>query len=183
MKLIRQVSATVLLICIAALVCLADHLPDELIIPGVSEHKLCGIDIYRTHVQQIKAVYGQPTSTSYSPLKDTDTVFSEYVWQKSDLKLRASVYRGKDGTENEAYVVDVWGSHVDGQLGMTSQGIKLGCTIKCIQSRYGKRYMITQGTPATPKSLLLEWKDGTHLIVNFDSGGKINHMQLMADVE
>lgn len=183
MKFIRRTVATVLLICIAALLCLADHLPDNLVIRGIPEHKLCGIDVYQTHVPQIEAVYGRPTSFSDSPETGADVLGRDYVWQKNDLKLQASVYRHKDGTETEAYVVDVWGSRADGKLGRTGQGIRLGCTIECIHEKYGRRYRITRGTPAAPASLLLEWKDGTHLSIDFDAHGRVDHLQLFAEIE
>jgi hypothetical protein len=159
-----------------------DHLPEGLIAKGKPEHMLCGIDVYKTNFKGAEATLGSPSYSSdikvtYFP---KGWGFRLHVWNIHMASLFAySSYRSQqDPAEDQMYEVEIYGLAPSGIFGRTGAGLSLGCDLACVERIYGSRFY-----RQSPHDILLEFSDGTQLTVGFDSGGKIYHMMLVAEVE
>ena len=200
MQTVFQLRATVIVAVVAVLVLLkvepvsADHLEGKQLATGVAEHRLSGVDVYRTTIAEVIKMYGEPTSKrdlSEEVGHGTGKWYS-YAWEKEGIKLVAWAH---DETEHGTvvYGVDMWGSAPNERLGKTGRGLTLGSTLQQQKALYGDRFFVssTYGKmlPSGPdpkskiKSVLLEWHDGTQMVVDYDLNGHISHMQLMADMD
>ncbi len=84
---------------------------------------------------------------------------------------------------SKAYAVDVWGKKPRSEIGITGQGLALGDRLSKIEALYGKKYDKQKITKDEHTFVLIQWKDGTQLSIDFDKNEKISHMQLIAEVE
>ncbi len=163
----------------------ADHLEGKLRAPGQPEHMLSGIDVYKTTIAEIIKIYGEPTSRRDVPAEGVkDGVGGErnYTWEKNGLRL--AVWTGyHDDYESGVYSVDVWGVTPNDGLGKSSRGLTLGATLRQQKALYGDHFFVSSRDRDRVKSVLIEWRDGTQLVVDYDSDGRISHMQLSANLE
>lgn len=174
---------------------LADHLEGNQQALGEPEHLLSGIDVRNSTIAEIIKIYGEPTSKRDIPAEGVrDGVGGErnYIWESNGLKF--GVWTGyHNEKESGINSVDVWGNAAKGVLGMTGRGLSLGSTIQQQKTIYGDRFFVSSTfgkmLPSGPdprgtvKSVLLEWRDGTQMVIDYDSNGHISHMQLSADIE
>jgi hypothetical protein len=163
----------------------ADHLEGKLQALGKPEHMLCAIDVYKTTVAEVIKSYGEPTRKRDVPaegVKDGIGGERNYTWE--DHGLRFAVWTGyHNERESRIYSVDVWGAATNGELGKTGRGLALGSTLQQQKALYETRFFVSSKDKARVKSVLLEWQDGTQLVVDYDSCGHISHMQLSANIE
>lgn len=81
------------------------------------------------------------------------------------------------------FSVDVWGSAPNDGLGKSGRGLTLGSTLQQQKALYGDRFFVSSTDKGKVKSVLLEWHDGTQLVIDYNSNGRISHMQLSANIE
>jgi hypothetical protein len=193
--------AVVLIAVVAAFVLLttapvnADHLEGKQQALGRPEHMLSGIDVYKTTIAEVIKKYSEPTSKRNTPaegVKDGVGGYRDYIWEIRGLRLLAGTGYHNDH-ESGVYSVDVWGTSPNEELGKSGRGLTLGSTLQQQKALYGDRFFIssTYGKmlPSGPdpkgkvKSVLLEWHDGTQMVIDYDSNGRISHMQLSANIE
>jgi len=163
----------------------ADHLEGKQRATGAPEHVLCGIDVYKTAVTEVIKAYGEPTEKRDIPavgLKDGVGGERNYTWVKVGLRL--AVWTGyHNDHESSVYGVDVWGPAPQGELGKSGRGLALGSTLQQQKAICGDRFFVSSRDKGKVKSVLLEWRDGTQLVADYDPDGHISHMQLSADIE
>lgn len=163
----------------------ADHLEGKLQALGKPEHMLSGIDVYKTTIAEVIKIYGEPTGKRDVPAEGVkDGVGGErnYTWEKKGLRL--AVWTGyHNDRESGVYSVDAWGATSNDGLGKSARGLTLGSTLQQQKALYGDRFFVSSKDKDKVKSVLLEWRDGTQLAVDYDSNGRISHMQLSANVE
>jgi hypothetical protein len=148
----------------------AQHVPEDQLTAGKPETVLSGINVYRTKLDQVIAMYGKPSSQD----KDAHGL-PLYIWQKSGVKLQVgTAYDDKDSV----YSVHVWGAKPAGQLGRTGKGLKLGCDLACLKRLYGPKVI-----QHSPTEAMVAYSDETMLTVGFDERGRINHISLVGAVE
>jgi hypothetical protein len=173
----------------------ADHLEGKQQALGKPEHTLSKIDVYKTTIAKVIKMYGEPTSKRDYPtegVKDGIGGERNYIWDMKGFRLAVWIFYRNDH-ESEVYSVDAWGTASQGDLGKTSRGLSLGSTFQQQKALYGNRFFVssTYGKmlPSGPdpkgkiKSVLLEWQDGTQMVIDYDLEGRISHMQLIADIE
>jgi hypothetical protein len=173
----------------------ADHLEGKQQAIGKQERILSGIDIYKTTIAEVIKMYGKPASRRDLPVKGVkDGVggYRDYIWEFNGLRLLAATGYHND-KESGVYSVDVWGAAPQGDLGKTAHGLALGSTLEQQKALYGDRFFVSstygKKLPSGPdtkgkvKSVLLQWRDGTQLVIDYDSKGRVSHMQLSADIE
>ena len=165
----RRLLITALILAVAT-ISLAQHVPDEQITKGQPETVLSGIDVYRSTLKQVIAMYGKPASQE----KDAQGL-PIYIWQKSGIKMQI----GTDYDNPEkVYAVHVWGAKPAGKLGLTGKGLALGCDKDCVKKIYGDRIIEHH-----PDEAMVVFVEGTELTIGFDDHGHINHLALVGEVE
>jgi len=163
----------------------ADHLEGKLQAVGKPEHMLSGIDVYKTTIAEVIKIYGEPTSKRDLPaegVKDGVGGQRNYTWEKKGLRLAAWTWYHNDH-ESAVDGVDVWGPGPYEKLGETGRGLRLGATLQQQKALYGNHFFVSSRDKGRVKSVLLEWRDGTQLVVDYDPDGHISHMQLSANIE
>jgi hypothetical protein len=173
----------------------ADHLEGKQQALGKPERMLSGIDVSKSTVAEVIQMYGKPASKRDIPaegVKDGTGGERNYVWERGGIRLGVWTYYHNDH-ESAVDAVDVWGKSPSGVNGKSGQGLTLGATMEQQRIVYGDRFFVSstygQQLPNGPdpkgkvKSVLLEWHDGTQMVVDYDSNGRITHMQLSAEVE
>ena len=173
----------------------ADHLEGKQLAAGVAEYRLSGIDVYKTTIAEVIKMYGEPTSKRDIPAegaKNGVDGYRDYLWEAKGLRLLAGT-RYHNEHESEVYSVDVWGAAPHEGLGKTGRGLALGSTLQQQKALYGDHFFVSStygkilssgpDTKGKIKSVLLEWHDGTQMVIDYDSNGHISHMQLMAEIE
>jgi hypothetical protein len=166
----------------------ADHLEGKQQAPGKPEHMLSGIDVYKTTIAEVIKMYGEPTSKRDIPAEGVKKGVGgerNYIWERNGLRLGAWTYY-HDDQEAGVNGVDVWGTAPNEGLGKSGRGLALGSTPQEQKALYGDRFFVssTYGKmlPSGPdpkgkvKSVLLEWHDGTQMVIDYDSNGRISHM-------
>jgi hypothetical protein len=170
---------------LAAVPMTADHLEGKQQALGKPEHMLSGIDVYKTTIAEVIKMYGEPTSKRDIPaegVKDGVGGTRDYIWERKGLRLLAGTgYHNEH--ESEVYNVDVWGSAPEGELGKSGRGLTLGSTLQHQKAVYGDRFFNSSGDTKYVSSVLIEWHDGTQMVIDYDVKGRIFHMQLSADTE
>lgn len=146
-----------------------------------AEHVLSGINVYGTSVQSLVSTLGKPVYICNLPDDEVPGAgVKVYRWLVSTVQMEVSThYRTVQGrvVESDVYAVDVWGPEPKGALGVTGAGVSVGGSLADLKKAYGPKFKYDASQTT------LQWKDGTQLLVEFDSKGRIFHMQLMAEVE
>jgi hypothetical protein len=158
----RQLFLAVLL----AGLCLADHLPDNLVQRGKADVLLCGIDVYHTTLADLKKRFGTPLTEKPYPDASAEV---EAVWEQDGSRIHVVIDAG-----HVAEGLDVSGK--PSPVAKTGRGLALGQSLADIKRIYGSRYF-RQGD-----EIRIEWEDGTHLTVTLSSG-RISRLQLGAGLE
>jgi hypothetical protein len=164
------------------------HLPEEHQAKDPPEHVLSGINVYSTLFTEAVKRMGAPTDFKVKEIlagsPPAGTV--SYVWRKNGVRLEAAAHYFEESgkrIESVLYSVEVWGVKPGlGEVGRTGAGLSLEASLEEVKKLYGDRFLKGR----TSKGLLyvqLEWGDGTQLNLDFDSRGRITHMQLIANVE
>jgi len=149
---------------------------------GPAEHLLCGLDVYRSTLTQAITLFGQPATLKEMPGEGGDPAKSYATWERDGMRMGVWTSLRRD-REKAINTIDVWGSSSMGLLGASGRGLRLGGTLDQQKTIYGNRFYTnaTYGSdPNKVESVLLEWHDGTQLVVDYDAGGRISHMQLNA---
>lgn len=162
----------------------ADHLERREQATSKPEHILSGIDVYKTTLKQVFVTYGKPTSKVDIPpegVKDGVGGERAYTWKKEEMRLIVgTAYHNK---HESVCSVDVWGSAPGNRLGKSGRGLALGSTLQRQKALYGTRFFVSSGQIGKVKFLLLVWHDGTQMVVDYDTTGRVSHLQLFADIE
>jgi hypothetical protein len=184
MKLIAKLVLITFILYIVQVALMADHLPPSETARGRPEHVLSGINVYTDNIVAVIKRLGKPENYTDVPLADGPAGSGErtYNWIRDGVRLRVGTQyhtgRSPIGViESPPMIVDVWGPRTVQMIGSTGTGLSLGDKIAKIKRLYGSHFHEDTG------AVTLEWKDETTLIVDFDSGGAVKHMQLMAAVE
>lgn len=148
---------------------------------GAAEHRLCSLDVYRSTLSQAVALFGQPASVKEMPADGDEPARAYASWERDGVRLGVWTFARR--SEKAINTVDVWGSAASGLLGVTGRGLRLGGTFDQQKVIYGPRFYTNATYGADPdkvETVELEWHDGTQLIIDYDAGGRISHMQLNA---
>lgn len=179
----------------------ADHVPEEKIAQGKVESFLCGIDIHSTTIEQAVVILGKPNQVvttadekvfegkNYNEYPaGVDNAWRDFIWTIKGVKLR--LYSGyyidqktHQRVQSGIYAVDVWGSKPIGKMGVTGQGLDLGDPLSKVKKIYGKLFVQNRKADTRQLYLLIEWKDGSQMNIDFDEKNRINHIGLSAEME
>ena len=176
-------------VCAVLCLCLqppifADHFPPSDIAIGKAEPLLGGISIHNDTVASVMVRMGQPDKFEESTSRDYPLGSGErrYEWNRDGIRLRMGTefYTDKKAmtlVESPPIVVDIWGQHGGGKLGITGSGLSIGDGLAKVKKLYGDR------SQTDPHSVTIQWKDETTLSIDFSNDGHITHMQLFASQE
>ncbi len=146
-----------------------------------AEEMLSGVKVYGTPIQSVISALGRPAYVCKIPEDDLPSAgVNVYRWLIGTVQMEVSThYRTADGriVESDVYAVDVWGPEPKGEIGTTGAGVAVGGTLANLKRAYGASFKYD------PSQTTIKWEDGTQLLVEFDSKGRIFHMQLMAAIE
>lgn len=174
---------------------IADHLDVKHQAKGKSERILSSIELDKTSIEGAKIQLGDPRIIESYPSdnsKDGSKGERSYTWELDGLRVRTWSFYDKE-KESNIYSVEVWGTSSQGKYGITGRGLELGADIKKqievyggnyhISSTYGKINANEHNSVSQIKTAIIEWSDGTQLIVDYDLAGHISHMQLLENIE
>lgn len=146
--------------------CLAGHLPNNLMQRGKSDALLCGVDVYHTTLADLRKRFGAPLS--YKTYPETKA-HAEVIWEQEGSRIHVTAH-----TDNIAYGVDVSGK--PSPMAKTGRGLALGQSLADVKRIYGTRFL-QRGDDIT-----LQWEDETELRVHLTSG-RITSLELVAGEE
>jgi hypothetical protein len=162
----------------------ADHFPPSKIAIGKAEHLLGGISIRNDTVASVMMRMGQPDKFEESTSRDYPIGSGErnYEWNRDGIRLRMGTefYTDKKAmtlVESPPIVVDIWGQHSGGKVGIAGSGLSIGDDLARVKKLYGDRFQVD------PHGVTIQWKDETTLSIDFSNDGHITHMQLFASQE
>jgi hypothetical protein len=170
----------------------ADHLEGDQIAVSLPEHRLAGIDVYRTRYHDFHSLHSGARLDKDTPsegCKPNDQCFGsgeeEVVWLQNGCEVQ--VFAAHFGTNKERKVSAVWVSakgqataHSNGCA--TGRGLAIGDSFEKVKLLYGKHFFL-QRDDASAKAALFEWKDGTQLEIDMDGNGRVTKLNLDADEE
>ena len=90
-----------LVLCMAPLRVMGDHMPRNLVARGPAETMLAGIDIHHSHVKGLLEKLGKPAS--YKRYPETEEA-AEVIWEKDGSRIHATI-----NVDDVAYAVEVSG--------------------------------------------------------------------------
>jgi hypothetical protein len=172
------------IVLLSAAFAMPQHISEEHRAQGNRETLLSGIDVYKTHPEEVSRKLGTP----YKARNVTNGESSgekQYWWRSGTTRIRgATMYHFEKGQviESRIYGVDVWGAPSASEYAQTGSGLMLGDTESKLVKIYGARFR-KQRTQRGTIHIDLEWKDGTTLGIDFDNHNRINHMQLISAIE
>jgi hypothetical protein len=162
----------------------ADHLPPSEMARRKPEHILAGINVYDGTIETVVKNLGKPLKYADAPSEQGPVGSGErtYEWIRDGVRLRVGTEYYTDRTtkkvvESAPMIVDIWGDSPGQGAGTTGSGLALGEDIRAVARHYGNRFHRDK------TGITVQWQDDTTLIVDFDTHGTINHMQLAAAVE
>jgi hypothetical protein len=168
----------------------ADHFESQYVARGKSEHVLSEIDIYKGNIRQIIARLGKPDKFEDKAVSDAPKGSGErsYYWKQQGTTLRVSTEYYTDRIshaiiESPPSIVAIWGHSATGGFSTTGTGLSLGATIDSLKKIYRTRFLHGKNAANQHEYVTLQWDDETTLYVDFDSKGRVCHMQLEASVE
>lgn len=175
-------AALVLAVLALAQLLVAEEMPKEKWAHGKRETVLAGIDLARRTLQDVKKLYGPPDHVDKTP---TPPGYSEieYTWERPGRNKLSVRTRNEEGEPEQLVEIDVFGEAPTGRLGRTGRGLALGCTMRCVEKLYGKRYEVLR--PADPGRLAIwiAWDEDFSLTLDFDAQQRINHIQVSKNEE
>ena len=145
---------------------LADHLPANLVARGKTETVLCGIDVYHSTLDALRARFAKPVTFEQYPKTEEA---AEIVWDKDGSVIHATI-----NANNVAYAVELSGKA--SPIARTGSGLALGQTLGEIKKIYGTRFL-KRGQAVT-----VQWENGTELRAKIVRN-KIVSLLLVANVE
>jgi hypothetical protein len=166
-----------------ALSAIADHLPAEKQARGKPEHVLAGVNVYRGKVADAVRRFGNGRVENHS---DSDYPAGSgertYRWQINGVRLQlATVFRTDWKTrrliEGPPQVVDVWGDSPADRATSTGAGLSLGGTLADVIRLHGRQFERGENW------VIVQWRDETTLVVDFNGSGRITHMHLEASID
>ncbi|MBZ5696846.1 MAG: hypothetical protein LAN36_15980 [Acidobacteriia bacterium] len=192
-----------LLVLFTVTAAVGDHLEPEQRARGKVESLLCGINVNWTPIARVLEKYGKPIKLPDYPNESPNPPGGgerKYEWDfESGITMVVyTMYSDKPtGTPQDpfpageyAYAVDVKGSSPRGELGRTGRGLALGDTLDRVKRIYGPRFLLGQNTLTRFNYVVIQWidprtrkEDDTTMDIDFDSHGRISHIELAADVE
>jgi hypothetical protein len=163
----------------------ADEIPEAKRARGRREIVLAGIDLARwglAPIAKIEKLYGPPSHVDKTP---TPPGYSEteYVWEKPGRNKLAVRTRSEGSGPERLVEVDVYGEKPTGRLGRTGRGLTLGCTMRCVEKLYGKRYEVLRPAGQGRLAVWLAWDEDFNLNLDFDEHQRINHIQVSRNEE
>lgn len=168
----------------------ADHFESQYVARGKSEHVLSEIDVYKGDIHQIIARLGKPDKFEDKEGSDYPKGSGErsYFWKWHGTTLRVGTEYYTDPPshkiiESPPIFVDIWGHSATGGFSATGAGLSLGATIDSLKKIYGTRFLHGKNAATLREYVTLQWNDETELDVDFDSKGRVCHMQLAASIE
>ena len=180
-----KVAYALLAVCLLAMPkALAQDFPQDIgnSLRIYSETKLSGIDVSNGTIDGAIRRFGKPRHTIVSHgfgLDQAASIDGIYEWESANWRLKV-VVRG-DFDRRGIEQIDVWGTHADAAVGSTGRGLKLGDTVTqarciyrlpmCFASSVPDSHPFTEANPDAYYQPVLE--------VDFDKGGKVNHMRLI----
>jgi len=164
---------------------LADHLPASKIAQSKPEHVLAGVNVYDDNIESVIKLLGKPDKMASTTNADYPPGSGEhsYEWNRDGVRLRVGTEFRTDETskkiiESAPMIVDVWSAQAQRRsLGSTGKGLSLGANLTAIRRIYGARFQ------KDPRSVTVQWKDETTLVIDLNQEGHIVHMQLPAATE
>ena len=155
----------------------ADEIPEAKRAHGRRETVLAGIDLARWNLPRVEKLYGPPDHVDKTPTPP-GYAETEYVWEKPGRNKLAVRTRSEGSGPERLVEVDIYGEKPTGRLGRTGRGLTLGCTMRCAEKLYGKRYEVLR--PAGPGRLAVwfAWDEDFSLNLDFDEHQRINHIQV-----
>lgn len=160
----------------------ADHVREHILAHGRPDTVLCGIDVYHSTVAQAISKLGKPQRATKLPNTPPGWGGGVYEWEKNGVRVRITAWR--HAMSSTVYSVEAWGTRPAGILGRTGRGLALGGSLQEVVSIFGGRFWVnSRYEGGGPRSLLIQWQDGTTITVSFDRSGKIDYLYLLASVE
>jgi len=180
----RRVALAALIVgtCILAM---PSALGDDFLHPGGnilevhSETVLSGLDISKATIDEAIERLGRPSDVSFTPRSGTTSSTWVYEWQTKVSRLKITVV--EYWITPKIMKIDVWGTAAESRVDKTGRGLRLGDTVDDARRIYRLRSYFGTTLPE-PSGSFLSGLNGSNfgpiLEVNFNSDGKINHMQL-----
>jgi hypothetical protein len=160
----------------------ADHIAKQILARGSPDTVLCGIDVYHCTVSQAISKLGEPHTAIKLPNTPPGLGGGQYEWEKNGVRVRITAWR--HAMNSMVYSVEAWGTRSKGNLGRTGRGLALGESLQEVRSIFGGHFWVnSRYSGGEPRSLLIQWQDGTTITVSFDRLGKIDYIYLLASVE
>lgn len=164
----------ILILLIASVLAMADHLPARHIAKGRSEQRLAGFDLSRTTAAKIVELLGKPSRTGDFPISGTAYAEREFVWSLGGVEVRVMGDTQSFDQPPSSITVD---GVKPGERGRTGRGLALGMALADAVRIYGNRFLDTRVPSGVQRTF--EWQDGTSLQIEADARGRIVHIQLV----
>jgi hypothetical protein len=173
-----------LILVLAALVCptlSGDHLPENLLAEGPAERLMAGINIEHTTIAEAVKTYGPPKREDHPDPDDPSRGQRSYVWTMAGVRLEVGTWF-QPGQESEITSVDISNAGRP-PTWKTGRGLFLGGTIADVRRLYGPKFLEGHKVTTNARYVLIQWRDGSEMHIDFGKDERIVHIYLSASLE
>ncbi len=164
-----------------ATVSLADHLPDNLQLKSRPEKTLAGIRLGRSKLSDVIKMYGEPPCLIKEEMPAGYVDTHHYYWYEGEVRLHVVVFRSKELVGDEYIaMVEIEGSAMDGTIGRTGAGLKLGSGFSKLKRIYGRRFYLRNIPEYDIHDVMVQWRSGYSLVAELNQENIIKRLSLFS---